>query len=151
MAKIYTNVQFRYARLADQKGFIVIYPESPYSGTCWDVSSPASLSHDGTGNSYSIANMVAYAIEEYNADPARVFVTGSSSGAMMTVSFPTPIWIYVHKLLILALECSRCYIPGCLRCRDRLLRRAGWLLRVFLRSGERVELDLRQRPVENYR
>ena len=75
-----------YARLADTKGFIVIYPESPYSGTCWDVSSREALSHNGTGDSNSIANMVYYTIDKYAADPAKVFVTGSSSGAMMTVS-----------------------------------------------------------------
>jgi acetylxylan esterase len=73
-----------YARLADQHGFIVIYPESPYSGTCWDVSSSATLKHDGGANSNSIANMVKYTISTYNADASRVFVTGTSSGAMMT-------------------------------------------------------------------
>lgn len=36
-----------YAQLADQYGFIVIYPESPYSGTCWDVSSKSALTHNG--------------------------------------------------------------------------------------------------------
>lgn len=77
-----------YAQLANTKGFIVIYPESPYSGTCWDVSSREALTHDGTGDSNSIVNMVSYAIEQYGADPAKVFVTGSSSGAMMTVSLP---------------------------------------------------------------
>jgi acetylxylan esterase len=75
-----------YKGLADRKGFIVIYPESPYSGTCWDVSSKATLTHDGGANSNSIANMVKYTIDKYSADPAKVFVTGSSSGAMMTVS-----------------------------------------------------------------
>ncbi|KAK0630239.1 Alpha/Beta hydrolase protein [Bombardia bombarda] len=73
-----------YAKLAEQYGFIVIYPESPYSGTCWDVSSPATLTHNGGGNSNSIANMVTYTISKYNADSSRVFVTGTSSGAMMT-------------------------------------------------------------------
>lgn len=73
-----------YARLADQKGFIVIYPESPYSGTCWDVSSRATLTHNGGGNSNSIANMVDYALKTYKGDATKVFVTGSSSGAMMT-------------------------------------------------------------------
>ncbi|KAK3330008.1 Alpha/Beta hydrolase protein [Apodospora peruviana] len=73
-----------YAQLAEQYGFIVIYPESPYSGGCWDVSSPASLTHNGGGNSNSIANMVTYTISQYNADASRVFVTGTSSGAMMT-------------------------------------------------------------------
>jgi len=75
-----------YAQLADQKGFIVIYPESPYSGTCWDVSSRAALTHNGGGDSNSIANMVTYALKQYNGDASKVFVTGSSSGAMMTVS-----------------------------------------------------------------
>lgn len=74
-----------YARLADQKGFIVIYPQSPYSGTCWDVSSKATLTHNGGGNSNSIANMVTYTLNKYNGDASKVFVTGSSSGAMMTV------------------------------------------------------------------
>lgn len=73
-----------YASLAESYGFIVIYPESPYSGTCWDVSSPASLTRDGGGNSNAIANMVKYVLTQYKADPNNVFVTGTSSGAMMT-------------------------------------------------------------------
>ncbi|KAK3355410.1 Alpha/Beta hydrolase protein [Neurospora tetraspora] len=78
----YQGTQF--AQLADTHGYIVIYPESPYSGTCWDVSSPASLTHNGGGNSNSIANMVTYTIKQYGADASKVFVTGTSSGAMMT-------------------------------------------------------------------
>ncbi|KAM0721505.1 hypothetical protein Q7P37_002429 [Cladosporium fusiforme] len=73
-----------YAKLADQKGFIVIYPESPYSGTCWDVSSKSALTNNGGGDSNSIANMVSYTLQKYNGDKSKVFVTGSSSGAMMT-------------------------------------------------------------------
>lgn len=73
-----------YARLADKHGFIVIYPESPYSGNCWDVSSTATLTHDGGANSNSIANMVGWTLSQYKADASRVFVTGTSSGAMMT-------------------------------------------------------------------
>lgn len=80
-----------YAQLADDKGFVVIYPESPHEGTCWDVSSRASLSHDGgDSDSASISRMVAYALKKYGGDASKVFVTGSSSGAMMTVStFPS--------------------------------------------------------------
>jgi len=73
-----------YASYADQHGFIVIYPSSPYPGTCWDVSSRSALSHNGGGDSNSMANMVTYTIQKYNADASRVFVTGTSSGAMMT-------------------------------------------------------------------
>ncbi|KAJ6524329.1 Alpha/Beta hydrolase protein [Mycena capillaripes] len=57
---------------------------SPNSDTCWDVSSRATLTHNGGGDSNGIANMVAYAISTYNADPTQIFVTGTSSGAMMT-------------------------------------------------------------------
>ncbi|KAF8217441.1 carbohydrate esterase family 1 protein [Mycena galopus ATCC 62051] len=73
-----------YAEYADYYGFMVIYPNSPNVGTCWDVSSVATLTHNEGGDSGGIASMVAYAIANCNADPARVYVTGTSSGAMMT-------------------------------------------------------------------
>ncbi|KAH7122209.1 acetylxylan esterase-like protein 1 precursor [Dendryphion nanum] len=73
-----------YKTLAEQYGFIVIYPSSPHSGTCWDVSSKATLSHNGKGDSNTIANMVKWTINEYKADVEKVFVTGTSSGGMMT-------------------------------------------------------------------
>ncbi|OCL10988.1 carbohydrate esterase family 1 protein [Glonium stellatum] len=73
-----------YSQLSETYGFVVIYPSSPHSGTCWDVSSKASLTHNGGGDSNAIANMVTWAITQYSADTSKVFVTGSSSGAMMT-------------------------------------------------------------------
>jgi acetylxylan esterase len=74
-----------YKTLSEQYGFIVIYPSSPHSGTCWDVSSKQTLTHEGGGDSNTIANMVKWTLKEYKADAQKVFVTGSSSGAMMTV------------------------------------------------------------------
>jgi acetylxylan esterase len=74
-----------YHTLAEQYGFIVIYPSSPHSGTCWDVSSRQTLKHEGGGDSNTIANMVKWTLSQYKADASKVFVTGSSSGAMMTV------------------------------------------------------------------
>lgn len=74
----------RYATLADTHGFIVIYPNSPSSGGCWDVSSITSLTHNAGGDSKTIMNMVDYAVANYGGDKNRVFATGSSSGAMMT-------------------------------------------------------------------
>lgn len=76
----------QYATLAEQHGFIVVYPESPYEGGCWDVSSDATLQHDGGGDSQGISQMVTYTLDTYGGDASRVFVTGTSSGAMMTVS-----------------------------------------------------------------
>ncbi|KAK4197673.1 Acetylxylan esterase A [Triangularia verruculosa] len=72
-----------YKRLADEKKFLVVYPSSPNSGGCWDVSSRATLRRDGGSDSHAIANMVRYAIDRYKADRARVYVIGESSGGMM--------------------------------------------------------------------
>ncbi|KAL2819579.1 Alpha/Beta hydrolase protein [Aspergillus cavernicola] len=69
---------------SDTHGFIIIYPGSVDDFNCWDVASEASLTHNGGSDSLSIVNMVSYAIRHYNADPDKVFATGSSSGAMMT-------------------------------------------------------------------
>ena len=74
----------QYAQLADQYGFIVIYPNAPTAGGCWDVATNATLTHNAGGDSLGIASMVRYTLSTYNADASRVFVTGTSSGAMMT-------------------------------------------------------------------
>lgn len=71
--------------LAEEYGFIVIYPDSPNTvDKCWDVSSPQTLTHGGAGDSQGIVSMVEWTLERYNGDKGRVFVTGVSSGAMMT-------------------------------------------------------------------
>ncbi|ETW75418.1 family 1 carbohydrate esterase [Heterobasidion irregulare TC 32-1] len=74
----------QFANLADTHGFIVVYPNAPDSGGCWDVHTNATLTHDAGGDSLGIASMVRYAIASYGVDPQLVFMTGSSSGAMMT-------------------------------------------------------------------
>ncbi|ORX92236.1 acetylxylan esteras-like protein 1 precursor [Clohesyomyces aquaticus] len=74
-----------YASLGDRYGFISIYPDSPNTvDKCWDVSSNQSLTHNGGGDALGIVSMVRWTIEKYGADKDRVFVTGTSSGAMMT-------------------------------------------------------------------
>lgn len=71
--------------LADDLGFLAIYPSSPWvADYCWDVSSAESLSHDGGGDALGIASMVRWTLEEHDVDADRVFVAGVSSGAMMT-------------------------------------------------------------------
>jgi acetylxylan esterase len=75
----------QYANLADSlKSYLVIYPSAPDSGGCWDVHTTATLTHNGGGDSIAIISMVNYAIANYGADASRVFMTGTSSGAMMT-------------------------------------------------------------------
>jgi poly(hydroxyalkanoate) depolymerase family esterase len=72
-----------WARLADQYGFIVVYPSVTRSSKCWDVASAASL--NGTGSdSVGIKSMMDWTIARYGVDTNRIFSTGISSGAMMT-------------------------------------------------------------------
>jgi poly(hydroxyalkanoate) depolymerase family esterase len=74
----------RYAQLADQYGFIVVFPSAMREGHCWDVHSPAALTHGGGSDPAGLLAMIQYVVEQYRADRARVFVTGHSSGGMMT-------------------------------------------------------------------
>jgi poly(hydroxyalkanoate) depolymerase family esterase len=72
-----------YDELAEQYGYIVVYPSVTRSSKCFDVASQASLSGTG-GDSVSIKSMVDYTIATYGADPNRIYALGISSGAMMT-------------------------------------------------------------------
>lgn len=78
----YSGTQF--ASLADQYGFIVIYPSATRSGSCFDVSSPQALTHNGGSDPVGIVSMVNYVLQHNNADASRVYATGASSGGMMT-------------------------------------------------------------------
>jgi len=76
-----------FAALADQYGFIVIYPTATKQtamGNCFDVWSAASKTRGGGSDPASVVSMVEYAEQQYNGDPDRVFVTGSSSGGQET-------------------------------------------------------------------
>ena len=72
-----------YASLAEQYGFVAIYPESPQGA--WDATSDKSLIHDSGGASQSVANMAKYVMNTYKADASKVVVSGISSGGTMAV------------------------------------------------------------------
>ncbi|RVD89041.1 uncharacterized protein DFL_000064 [Arthrobotrys flagrans] len=74
----------QWANLADQYGYIVIYPSVTRSSKCWDVASTASLTHNGGSDSLAIVTMVKWALNKYSGDAGRVYHTGLSSGAMLT-------------------------------------------------------------------
>jgi acetylxylan esterase len=78
----YSGTEF--ARMADRYGFIVIYPSATRSGQCFDVSSAQALRHGGGSDPVGIVSMVQYVLQHNNGDANRVYVTGASSGAMMT-------------------------------------------------------------------
>lgn len=72
---------------ADQHGFIMVVPQAENAdgtGRCWDVGSTQALTRDGGGDPHAVAQMVDYALGEYDANAERVYATGDSSGGMMT-------------------------------------------------------------------
>ncbi len=73
-----------FASLADQFGFIVIYPSVTRSGSCWDVSSTQALTRNGGSDPVGLMSMITYAEQHFNGNPNQVYATGASSGAMMT-------------------------------------------------------------------
>jgi poly(hydroxyalkanoate) depolymerase family esterase len=76
-----------FASLADQYGFVVIYPTATQSagfGNCFDTWSDAAKRRGGGSDPDSILSMIDYVERTYQGDPDRVFATGSSSGGMMT-------------------------------------------------------------------
>ncbi|MCO5998214.1 extracellular catalytic domain type 1 short-chain-length polyhydroxyalkanoate depolymerase [Actinoallomurus rhizosphaericola] len=78
----YSSSEF--ASLADRYGFIVIFPSASKKMNCFDNWSDASKVRGGRTDPVSLMSMVTYTERQYHGDPNQVFVTGSSSGAMMT-------------------------------------------------------------------
>ena len=73
-----------FANLADQYGFLVIYPSVTRSYDCWDVSSNPGLAHNGGSDNTGLISMITYVEQHNNGDASNVYVTGASSGGMMT-------------------------------------------------------------------
>lgn len=74
----------RFAAQADKYKFMMVLPDSNRNGGCWDVASTASLKHPSESDPLGIVSMVQYAVDHLGGDADRVYVTGESSGAMMT-------------------------------------------------------------------
>ncbi|KAI2616912.1 carbohydrate esterase family 1 protein [Hypomontagnella submonticulosa] len=98
-----------YDRYADAKGFIVVYPSTKKDNNCWDVASKATLTNNGGGDSTGLVNMVKYLVQKYNADPTKVYATGSSSGCMMT-----NVLLAVYPDVFAAGSCYSGVAAGCL-------------------------------------
>ncbi|NUT98081.1 MAG: PHB depolymerase family esterase [Saccharothrix sp.] len=73
-----------FATAADRYGYVIVVPEATRTEKCFDVSTQAGLTRNGGSDSTGIMSMVAWARQRYNVDPARIVVSGFSSGAMMT-------------------------------------------------------------------
>ncbi|MER7756913.1 PHB depolymerase family esterase [Kitasatospora sp. NPDC097643] len=79
---LYSSTDF--AALADRYGFLVVYPSTNPGGSCWDVSSDQALTRGGGSDPVGLMSMITYAEQHYGGNPDAVYVTGESSGAMMT-------------------------------------------------------------------
>ncbi|AUY53521.1 PHB depolymerase family esterase [Streptomyces sp. CB01881] len=79
---LYSSTDF--ASLADRYGFLVIYPSTNPSGSCWDVSSEQALTRNGGSDPVGLMSMITYAEQHYGGNANAVYVTGQSSGGMMT-------------------------------------------------------------------
>jgi poly(hydroxyalkanoate) depolymerase family esterase len=74
-----------WSTLADEHGFLVVYPEqqrasSPEGGFSWFV--PGHVERD-RGEALSIRQIIEYTAEEFGVDRRRVFVTGFCAGGSM--------------------------------------------------------------------
>ncbi|KAJ1557238.1 hypothetical protein HK096_008366, partial [Nowakowskiella sp. JEL0078] len=83
-----TGPQFgngEWENLSNQYGFIGIFPSATAGSKCWDVSSAEGLRRNNVGSdALGLYNILQWAKSTYKIDERRVFVTGFSSGAMMT-------------------------------------------------------------------
>jgi poly(3-hydroxybutyrate) depolymerase len=68
-----------FASLADQYGFIVVYPSITGDIKCWDVASDGALTHNGNSDPAGIVSMVQWEVRHRGVNRHRVYVTGISS------------------------------------------------------------------------
>jgi len=87
---LYSSTDF--GSLADQYGFIVIYPSTNPGGSCWDVSSSQALTRNGGSDPVGLMSMITYTEQHYGGNPSAVYVTGESRSwaCPTTASTPAP-------------------------------------------------------------
>ncbi len=74
----------QFANEAEKYGFPIIYPSVTRASKCFDVASAEALTRDGGSDPVAIMSMVDYVLANYDVNADEIYVTGVSSGAMMT-------------------------------------------------------------------
>ncbi|WP_277210174.1 extracellular catalytic domain type 1 short-chain-length polyhydroxyalkanoate depolymerase [Isoptericola croceus] len=83
-AQAYYDGTAEWRQAADEHGFVIVYPENERADGCFDVASPEAMQRGGASDPTGIMSMVNHAVDAYGIDTERIYVTGISSGAMMT-------------------------------------------------------------------
>jgi len=73
-----------FSALADSEGFIVAYPDGRQRVWNANPGAPSSISGPPADDVAFIAALIDRCVDEYGADPRRVYVTGASNGGLMT-------------------------------------------------------------------
>ena len=115
-----------WSELADQAGFLVVYPEqelpnNPARCFNWagEYGDPSDLQR-GKGENLSIKQMVDQAITDHGSDPKRVFVVGFSAGggtaAIMAATYPD-VFAGAATMAGLPYDCTTTYaeVNGCMK------------------------------------
>jgi len=81
-----TGTEFN--KYADQKGFVVLYPEQSYQDNawkCWNWFKPENQRRDD-GEASILVGMTLETVRKYDLDASRVFITGISAGGAMAAN-----------------------------------------------------------------
>lgn len=102
------------------------------------------LTHNGGSDSIAMAAAVTYAINKWGVDPNRVYVTGTSSGAMMT---NVSLYLFRFRSLGIYLVVSGC---RCFLERIRTFSKQAWLILASPMAALRVTpIGTHNAPLEN--
>lgn len=150
--------------LADQRGFIAVYPQQSFlnNGTyCFNWANAMGFGNDdakrGGGESESIRQMTLNALRRHEGDRDRVYVAGFSAGAAMAVTlaavYPD---VYAGAASFAGVpygcadtlpESGRCMIPGIERSRAEHARRVTAAFPGY--SGRRPRISIWQGGLDN--
>lgn len=150
--------------LADQKGFVVVYPQQSYwnNGTyCFNWADPMGFGNDdaerGGGESESIREMTKFAVAKHGGDPNRVYAAGFSAGAAMAIDLAAAypdLYAGVASFAGVPYGCAttlpesvQCMIPGVERTAKEHARRVKATFPGY--TGRRPRMSIWQGSVDN--
>ena len=86
------NGRYRWQDLAEQEGFIVLFPNS-YQDDSWDMNS---------ADANFVRDMISWSIENYNIKTTHIFSTGHSMGAFFSYYAATQLRNDTHPISVFA-------------------------------------------------